>query len=345
MNKRIAHAAAAVCAAVPFAVAAQSSVAVYGRLDTSLDSQQTGPVSMTQLRDNASRLGFRGAEDLGGGLKAVFGLEMGYSADTGAMTTPAFRNSFVGLTDKSWGAFAMGRLDSANPTGSRLYSLITRHTEFVVHDAGATAIGTAVLNARNRESNAFGYQSPTVGNFVFRIRHYWNGEGVTETPAGPVRFESDLKSTDLSVSYGESNGPLGIGLGYGQDTKRGGALLNDFKNKWMLVGSYDFGIVRAWAVAGRDNYQGGATTRSKVDFREIGASVAVGSTGSKVVANYLTRDVQADPGGVLKKIQVGYEYRLSKQTMVYALYDRQDPNSRVANDAIRNFSVGIQQNF
>lgn len=346
MNRKIVAIAAAVaCVLAPGAAMAQSAVTVYGRLDLSVDNKKTGPTSVSQLRDNASRLGFRGTEDLGGGLKAAFGAEMGFAADTGVAGNPMYRNTYVGLTSDAWGAAAMGRLDSSNPTGSPFYSLITRHTEAVIHDAGATAIGTAVLNARNRVSNAMGYRSPAMGNFIFRARHYWNGEGEPEEAAGPVRTESDLKSTDLSVSYGESGSPLGLGVAYGQDKKNGGPLLNDFKSKWMLVGAYDFGTFRTWAVAGRDNYQGGATSRDKVDFRMLGASVNVGTGGSSVIANYLTRDVQKDRSGVLKKVQVGYAHRLSKRTMVYALYDRQDPNDNVPDNTVRTISLGIQHNF
>jgi predicted porin len=336
---------AVACAAgAPLAAMAQSTVTIYGRLDTSLESTKTGSLTQTQVRDNASRFGFRGTENLGGGLNAVFGLEMGFAADTGGATTPAYRNSYVGLTG-GFGAVAVGRLDSANPTGSPIYSLITRHTEFVIHDAGATAIGTSVLNSRNRESNAIGYISPQFGDIVFRARYYMNGEGVAEVPAGPVRFESDIKQTDLSLSYGEGKGPFGLGVAYGQDKRNGGATLNTFKDKWVLVGSYDFGIVRAWAIAGRDNYQGGPNTRSQVAIRLVGASVKAGNSDSKLIANYMTREVQGDPNGTLKKFQFGYDYPLSKRTRIYAFYDRQDPNSRLPNNTIRSVGAGIQHNF
>ncbi|MCT9810947.1 porin [Acidovorax sp. Be4] len=334
----------ACAAAAPLAALAQSTVTIYGRLDTNLESTKTGSLTQALVRDNASRLGFRGTEDLGGGLNAVFGLEMGLAADTGALNTPAFRNSYVGLTG-GFGAIATGRLDSVNPTGSPIYSLITRHTEFVIHDAGATAIGTSVLNSRNRESNAIGYISPKFGDVVFRARYYMNGEGVAEVPAGPVRSESDIKQTDLSLSYGEGKGPLGLGVAYGQDKRKGGATLNSFKDKWMLVGSYDFGVVKAWAIAGRDNYQGGPTTRSQVNIRLVGASVKVGSSDSKLVANYMTRDVQSDRNASLKKFQLGYDHPLSKRTRIYAFFDRQDPNSRLPNDTIRSVGAGIQHNF
>ncbi|CAM3441396.1 porin [Paracidovorax anthurii] len=332
----------AACAAVPMTVAAQSSVTIYGRIDTSIDRVKTGSVSSTQMTGNASRLGFRGVEDLGDGLKVQFGLEMGVSSDTGGLSTPAFRNSYVGLAG-GFGAVAIGRLDSATPTRTPLYALVTRHTEFVIHDAGATAVGTSILNARTRESNAVGYASPIVNNFVFRAGYYLNGDGITEAANTPVRFESDYKQADVSLSYGEGSGPLGLGVGYGQNKKRGGALVNDVKDKWMAVASYDFGAVRAWALFNRDNTQGGPTSRSKTDVHYVGASWDLGN--GKVVGNYMTKDVQTNRDAKLRRFQVGYLYNLSKRTNVYVFLDRSDPNNRVANDVVRAAGVGIQHNF
>ncbi len=335
-------AALAACAALPLTAGAQSAVTIYGRIDTSIDSVKTGPTSTTQMTSNASRLGFRGSEDLGDGLKALFGLELGVSSDTGGLSSPAFRNSYVGLGG-SFGTVALGRLDSAAPTRTPLYALVTRHTEFVIHDAGATAVGTSILNARTRESNAIGYASPVVNNFVFRAGYYLNGDGLAETASGPVRFESDYRQADVSLSYGEGSGPLGLGLGYGQNRKRGGAAVNDVKDKWMAVASYDFGAVRAWVLFNRDNTQGGPTSRSKTDVRYVGASWDVGS--GKIVGNYMTKDVQTDRNAQLRRLQVGYLHNLSKRTSLYAFLDRTDPNNRAPNDVVRALGIGIQHNF
>lgn len=334
---------AAACALAPLCVAAQTTTTIYGKMDTSIESVKTGPTSATQMNSNASRLGFRGTEDLGGGMKALFGLEMGVNSDNGALGVPAFRNTYVGLSGH-WGVVAAGRLDSAAPTRTPLYGMVGRHMEFVVHDAGTTAIGTSVLNVRTRVSNALGYSSPEFGGFVLRAAHYLNGEGRTEAPAGPIRFESDYKQTDISLSYGEGKGPFSGGIVYGRDSKRGGALADDFKDKWIGIVSYDFGPVRTWALAGRDNFVGTATTRGAVDIRLIGGSIEVGGSG-KVVANYMTKDVQSDQAAERKRFQIGYIHSLSKRTSLYGLFDRDDRSNRVDNDTIRAAGVGIVHNF
>ncbi|MDB5761794.1 MAG: putative Porin [Herminiimonas sp.] len=323
---------------------AQTNVTVYGRLDVSMDRIESGvqPASV-QMTDNASRLGFKGTEDLGGTLKAFFGLEFGISADTGgfASATNQFRNSYVGLAG-DFGAVAMGRLDSANPTGSPLYSQVTRNIDFAIHDTGAPAIGTKVLNARNRVSNAIGYMSPTFGGFNMRARYYQSGP---ETPTGTgtgVITEMDFKQTDLGFNY--EQGPFAVGIGFGRDTKRGGYLANDFKNKSQIVGSYDFGILKAYGFYGLDKYNNTATTRDSVKSWLVGASAPLGGA-HRIIGNYMQRNVQADPNGSLKKAELAYSYQLSKRTQLYALYDREDPNSNVSNDEIKTISVGIQHNF
>jgi len=332
----------AACVALPISAAAQSSATIYGRVDTSIDNVKTGSDSLTQMTSNASRVGFRGEETLGSGLRALFGIEMGVSSDTGAGSTPALRNSYVGLAG-DFGVVAAGRLDSAAPTRTPLYALVTRHTEFVIHDAGATAVGTSILNARTRVSNAVGYASPIFSNLVFRAGYYLNGDGLPEAPNTPIRYEGDYKQADMSLSYGEGGGPLGLGIGYGQNKRRGGALINDVEDKWMAVASYEIGKFRAWALFNRDNTRPGPTSRSNTDVHYIGASWDV--SNGKIVGNYMVKDVQTDRDAKLRRFQVGYLHNLSRRTKLYTFLDRSDPNNRVGNDVIRAAGVGIQHNF
>lgn len=329
---------------------AQTNVTVYGRIDLTVDSVKndaTGVGRSVQMVDNASRLGFKGSEDLGNGMSAVFGAELGYGADTGAFASAVnqFRNTYVGLTG-NFGALAMGRLDSANPTGSPLYSQVTRNIDFVAHDAGAPAIGTSILNARNRVSNAIGYMSPTFSGFNLRARYYQQGPDATATPATGlgVLSEGDFKSIDLGLNY--ENGPLAAGIGYGQDRKRGTPQpANDFRNKWQAVASYDFKLAKAYAFYGRDSYgQTTSSTRSNVNNWLVGGTVPFGDAHA-ITVNYMRRDVQADTNGQIRKLQAGYTYSLSKRTKLFVLYDDMDPNSNKANDAVGTFSVGMQHNF
>lgn len=166
---------------------AAQTITTYGRLALTMNQIKVGNAPATrEQRDNASRLGFRGVEDLGGGMQALFGLEMGYSADTGSLTDPMYRNSYVGLR-ANWGAVALGRLDSANPTGSPLYSQIIALTHFAPNDAGATATSASMQNARNRTSNSLGYASPAWKGMSLRARYYLRGAGTAADPEDAAR--------------------------------------------------------------------------------------------------------------------------------------------------------------
>ena len=92
--------AAALTALSALPVAAQvTATELYGQIRLTVNSVTTGDKRVTELRDNASRFGFRGSEDLGGGLKALYGGEFGFGADTGAFasSTAVFRTSYVGI--------------------------------------------------------------------------------------------------------------------------------------------------------------------------------------------------------------------------------------------------------
>src|SRR5688572_4118329 len=97
------HFAAALLATLPLVAAAQSSVTVYGVADAAIAKEDTGAANGSRTvvnsgNQSSSRLGFRGVEDLGNGLKATFNLEAGYAIDTGAGDSALFgRRSVVGL--------------------------------------------------------------------------------------------------------------------------------------------------------------------------------------------------------------------------------------------------------
>ena len=308
---------------------------IYGQLRLTVNSIKTGAAGeSTEITDNASRLGFRGTEDLGDGLAAFYGIEMGFAADTGAAGAPLYRNSYTGLRG-DWGALALGRLDSANPTGSPLYSQVTAITSFAPNDAGATAIGTTILNARNRTSNAIGYISPNVSGFNVRARYYLRGAVATPDT------EDGSKSLDLGLNY--ASGPLTAGVGFGKDKRPAGLLANEFSNKWQAGVRYDFGAIEPYVLAGRDTYKNTATTRHDVNYWIVGAKYSQGAHA--VVLNLLQRDVQASPSGTRKRQQLAYTYALSKRTELQAFIDRDGVDSSKSNVAIRAIGAGIRHDF
>ena len=330
-------AAALTIAALLHAPAAAQNVLVYGQVRLTANQIKTGSASgVEELRDNASRLGFRGSEDLGEGLAALFGLELGLNADTGAQAdaASAYRHSYVALRG-GWGTLALGRLDSANPTGSPLYSQVTAITSFAPNDAGATAIGTSMLNARNRTSNSIGYITPRVGGVDLRVRGYLRGAG-TATEA-----EDAARSLDVGLNY--ADGALKAALGGAKDARSGGLADNEFDTKWQAGLAYDFGVLEAYALVGQDRFRNTATTRRNVDYGIVGAAFRLGP--HKLVLNLLQRDVQRSLAGVRKRQQLGWQYALSKRTELQAFVDHDGVDSSKTDVKVRAIGAGIRHDF
>lgn len=320
------------------ATAAAQNVSVYGQIRLTVNQVKTGSASgIEELRDNASRLGFRGSEELGDGLAALFGLELGLSADTGAQAdaASAYRHSYVALRSGSWGAVALGRLDSANPTGSPLYSQVTALTSFAPNDAGATAIGTSMLNARNRTSNSIGYITPRFGGFDLRVRGYLRGAGTT------AEAEDAARSLDVGLNY--AAGPLKAAIGWAKDERSGGLADNEFDSKWQAGLNYDFGAVEAYALVGQDRFRNTPTSRGTVDYGIVGAALRMGP--HKLVLNLLQRDVQRSLTGVRKRQQLGWQYALSKRTELQAFFDHDGIDSSRSDVKVRAIGAGIRHDF
>ena len=324
------------CLAVASATCAAQNVTIYGRLALTANQIDTGGISkVNELRDNASRLGFRGIEDLGGGLRASFGLEMGFSADSGELTSPVFRNSYVALHG-GWGVVALGRLDSANPTGSPLYSQIISLTQFAPNDAGATATSTSMQNARNRTSNSIGYASPAWAGFNVRARYYYRGAGTT------TELEDAARSFDLGLNYQAGN--LKAGLGYAKDNRRGGLASNEFEDKWQAGANYQLTPALAvYLLGGTDRYKNTVTRRRDVDYAVLGAVYTHGV--HKVVFNLMRRDVQTSLTGERNRQQLSYQYYLSKNTDLQAFIDKDGIDSSRSNVRVRAVGMGVRHNF
>lgn len=315
--------------------AAAQQVQIGGQIRQSANRVQKGSApALYELRDNASRLSFRGSEDLGGGLRALFGLEMGYAADTGEQADPLYRHSYVALAG-AWGSVALGRLDSGNPTGSPLYSQVTAITSFAANDAGATAIGTSMLNARNRTSNAIGYRSPSFGGAELMARAYLRGAGTQD------EAEDDARSLDLGVLYRSE--ALVAGLGVAKDDRAGGLKPNEFDTKWQAGARLAIGSIEPYLLLGQERYEATAATRRQVRYALLGAEWRHGA--HTLVLNLMRRDVQASPAGVRRRAQAAWMVALSKRTELQVFADSDGVDSSRPDVRVRAIGAGIKHLF
>ncbi len=311
MNRTIVVAALATL--VSGAAMAQSSVTIYGRLNLTLESQDANGVKTKVMNNNSSRIGFKGTEDLGGGLKAGFVLESGMSPDTGTAGNPFWgRQSEVNLS----GGFGTVRLGNFT---SEAYFATSDYIGMHNHETGTSSDALYAYIGRN--INKVSYRTPEFVKGLTLEGAVSAGEGV----AGRTR------SYDFAANYGV--GPLHVGFGY---EKNGNA------KQMAISGLYEFGSLIVGGLIQRDTNAYGSGNRT--NFRGsvayiVGASefhVNVGKAG-----NYSNT---ADSGAL--QTTLGYNYNLSKRTKVYGYWTKVDAerNTGYASD-YSSLALGVRHNF
>lgn len=310
---------AAVSALAASGALAQSSVTVFGRLNTSVEEQKNIAVigSQSVMQNNASRLGFKGTEDLGGGLKAEFFLEHRFNSDTGTTTGDFWAgDSYVGLSGR-FGTIRMGRLTSAAYYATADY--ISMHN----HDTGTSEDKLYTYLGQNK--NTIAYTTPTFGGLNAEVS-VSAGEGGPETN----------KVGTLALNY--DAGKLHLGLGYEQ---QGGT-----EDKQLAVrGLYEFGAVTLGAYYQRSEIQ----ALGKRDAYRVSAMYTVGA--SEFHLNVGQADDWSNVGNSdATQYTVGYNYNLSKRTKVYGFYTVVDNGSGLGyfgqtGREASSFALGVRHNF
>ena len=198
--------------AIALGVHAQSSVTLYGVVDTGIgylsnQAPSTGATSggapVTKLLEGVwggERFGFKGSEDLGGGVKTIFQLEEGYNADTGAMSKSGLmfsRASWVGLSSGE-GTFTVGRQYTPYYTLLAPYS----PTNWLTGAFGAHPGDIDNLDTDYRVNNALVYTSPNLSGFKFSGMYALGGT------AGSFNAGSSWSVAGQYIA-----GPAGVGVG------------------------------------------------------------------------------------------------------------------------------------
>lgn len=274
----------AVLGAFAGAASAQSSVTLYGKLDLGF-AKAAGSADKQVADGSSSRVGFRGVEDLGGGLKALFQFEHRFNPDTGTVTNTAFWHglSTVGLGG-SFGTVNLGRQYTA------AYSLATGVIDPFGGDTVAGLRGESLTKsvARLRTDNSVRYDGAFGGLKV--------AADIAETPADGV-------DRPYSVAAQYAAGPFMVAASYDNPT---GA--ND--NLATLGGSYAFGPAKVSLGIGR----GDNNSNVRVKQALAGVTVSVGAAG-QVLAGYAQEEVGT--ADATKKVSLGYRHNLSKRTQLY----------------------------
>jgi predicted porin len=297
--------AAVLVTAFPLMAAAQSNVTIYGTMDAAVAVQDTGAAgekSQTVINSgnqSSSRLGFRGTEDLGNGLKALFNIEAGVSIDTGAGDSALFgRRSVVGLQG-AFGTVTVGR--EYTPIAA-----VAGATDILGQGMYGSNLSAFTSNRLTRRiSNSVNYKSAKVSGFSASAA-YSAGERTT-SPSG------DLKG--LALEY--ADGPLYIGGGYHVLARLGSG--ND--KEYVVGAGYKFGELEF-----KGNYLVADQTGANNKFEQfnIGAAMALGK--GKAFVNLQQNKLENGAKG--NGFTLAYTYALSKRTNLYTSYASLHNNSQ-----------------
>lgn len=342
----------AVLGAFAGAASAQSSVTIYGKLDQALGKAIGTKDKAVQDTAAQSRIGFRGYEDLGGGLGALFLLEHRFAPDTGIQTASNVfwqGNSYIGLKS-NFGTVTIGRQYTSTYINIRTQiDPFSGETLAALRDIG-TAGGSGVVYGsigQVRVQDSVKY-SHTMSGFTLSAdiaeKDQANNAG-TLTPA----LGTD-PNRPWSVAFSYANGPLWAGIGYEDPQNTNDHLLN--------VGArYKFGPVALSAGFGT----GKNVSNDKVNSLLVGAVYSIGASDIKLgYAGLRVKRAVTGSDWVTQnsRLGVGYHYNLSKRTKVFVDYARDNygtgqlnaAGTVVSSSALSRsekdaYDIGVQHNF
>lgn len=344
---------------------AQASVTVFGTVDASLSQGSGSVANRTRLANSgnkSSEIGFRGSEDLGGGLYASFFLAAGLNNDDGTGAGSNTNNQLSGATPGNQG-LAFNRQSTVSIGGGfgevrlgRDYTPqfwnVTKFDPFGNVGVGSNLVFTPFvppfptqfpgLPTPGRASNAVGYFLPSnLGGFHGQVQYYL-GENTSNAAGNTAK---DGNGGGLRVGY--TGGPFDVALALSRTKYATG----DFRQD-NIAGSWDFGVAKLMAQYHRD---GLGTLNGRGIL--LGGTMPVGVGEFRAsLARFRTDTVTAllsTP--TAKKLAVGYVYHLSKRTALYATYARLNNSGGAAfalnasvtapNASSSGYDLGIRHSF
>lgn len=344
-------------------VAAQAQVTVYGNLDVSVGRKQaidtTAPIvngkfaktSTTNVDSSdlsQSFIGFKGQEDLGGDLKAVFKLESELAVDTGAAnggSTFWNRNATVGLAG-DFGAVNLGRFENLFKLEGQAFNPF-----------GASGTFSPTFNALGTDgsswANGVSYVSPNLGGLTLSAQY-----SAKEASANQVTA-TNYAGGAYALSANYVAGPLGLSAVFGEVKSVDSSASSVKQRPWLLGASYDFGVVKLFGQYGQDKLDTKiAGTSGKLKGYQLGASVPVTADGAVLVSygeGKLSGDIASAPvRSKVRDLSLGYVHNLSKRTNVYAAainervngeVDLTNATSATGRGTTTSFAVGVRHAF
>lgn len=309
MNKTFLLTPLALLCALPTFAQSQSNVTLYGRVDLGI-ARNIGDDTWVMQQGSGSRLGLRGSEDLGGGLKAIFNIEHRFSADTGTASSTFWGGRSVLGFEGGFGTVTLGR--EYTPA---------RNVANAVDPWGGDTVAS-------NEGNLLGGFSPTRKNnsLTYTSPNFSGLRGQAQVELDEVAGNDTKATYGLSLSY--AAGPLSVAYGFDKSAKE--------DSTWnLLSGGYDFGMAKLLAAFGTGKDGDGVKHRSYL----VGATAPLGAGQLRV--SYSRLESRNPDEDLSSKFGVGYHHPLSKRTTVYI----DVANDSEADSDKTGMDVGIKHNF
>jgi len=292
---------------------AQSSITIYGVVDLGIVADRDSGQHITRVdsgNQTASRLGFTGEQDLGGGLKANFMIESQIEADTGSSSfagRPFGSQTWVGLSGRL-GSIKVGRMFTP------YFGAIATNDPF---DAKGPGESTRLFQDSGvRMDNTVKYSLPSsLGGFYGDLAY---GAGEVSGNAAALR--------QISMDAGFREGPLNVQLAYHNTNDANGVLA---VRSAMVGANYDFGPVRGWMVMATNHNDSTLNTRDNL----IGISVPL--HGGTLAADYVRKSDRLLNNADATQVAVGYYHTMSKRTNVYLV------GSRLRNGSVARYQTTL----
>lgn len=340
------------------AAMAQSSVNLYGRFDTGIEKLPGVSTRVSSGQGSSSRLGFRGVEDLGGGLQASFVVETSFESDkagflnSNGLAGIGNRATWLSIGSKDLGKFSLGR----GYVGAFFTQLWADPT---INSYGQRAAGTVIIYStanQSRLDNVIRYETPNYMGLSADLGLGLRGDGGELRPAvdagtaagSPTRNISSKNTTGytLHTQFRTREVYVGVSVAKIPDSclafsALGPAPITNMNvngNVWTIAGYYDFGPIKISGAFENDRRFSSDKNAGHITLSApVGNGLLVAWYG--IDQNGGASNSALNPGGALtsnyKVASVSYMYDLSKRTHLYAAVNDDNVSGTFRNPATR----------
>ncbi|MBI3902662.1 MAG: porin [Nitrosomonadales bacterium] len=352
MQKKILVLAVTAVLAAPAAFADTANVTVYGAVDLAIDMVSNGDttsanaaavtagcptlggacsgISNAQVSSQVSKVGLKGAGDMGDGLSAIWQIEQQIDVDnsgaTGAKNTFATRNTYAGLKSDSAGTVLLGRYDTPYKTATRKLDVFGDQLadNRSLMGGGTTATGAGYHDAR--PTDVMAYISPKIADSTtVAVAYVAGAESATNS--------TQVKGDAWSMAGMYEAGPLYAALGYqvfnfgSTGTGQLAGTRDTQTTAWKLGGGYKMDALQLNAVYEKTSDNLTASTKADKYGRStwyLAAKYSLGNDAVKVAYTSTGKQAGAAAGTdtSARQLSLGYDRNINKSTTLYVLYTK-----------------------